>query len=82
MFDGNNEDSDWLCFDLLIYTDVLRAYDFCLMCRNSTTAYKFVYDCIQLNQNINAFQRKFVNEVRRCEEMERKLRTFSVSTAT
>ena len=27
-----------------------------------------------LNPNINAFQRKFVNEVRRCEEMERKLR--------
>ncbi|RUS74587.1 hypothetical protein EGW08_017647 [Elysia chlorotica] len=27
-----------------------------------------------LNANVNAFQRKFVNEVRRCEEMERKLR--------
>ena len=27
-----------------------------------------------LNPNINAFQRKFVNEVRRCDEMERKLR--------
>lgn len=27
-----------------------------------------------LNPDINAFQRKFVNEVRRCEEMERKLR--------
>ncbi|CAF3434335.1 unnamed protein product [Rotaria socialis] len=27
-----------------------------------------------LNPNVNAFQRKFVNEVRRCEEMERKLR--------
>ena len=35
--------------------------------------------CTQLNQNINAFQRKFVNEVRRCEEMERKLRMFWVS---
>lgn len=31
------------------------------------------YD-LQLNENINAFQRKFVNEVRRCDEMERKLR--------
>lgn len=27
-----------------------------------------------LNPSVNAFQRKFVNEVRRCEEMERKLR--------
>ncbi|CAF1483581.1 unnamed protein product, partial [Adineta steineri] len=27
-----------------------------------------------LNPNVNAFQRKFVNELRRCEEMERKIR--------
>lgn len=38
----------------------------------------YVCDCMQLNQSVNAFQRKFVNEVRRCEEMERKLRMFQV----
>lgn len=27
-----------------------------------------------MNPDVNAFQRKFVNEVRRCDEMERKLR--------
>ncbi|EDQ89979.1 uncharacterized protein MONBRDRAFT_18895 [Monosiga brevicollis MX1] len=29
-----------------------------------------------LNPDVNAFQRKYVNEVRRCDEMERKLRFF------
>lgn len=29
---------------------------------------------VQLNGDVNYFQRKFVNEVRRCDEMERKLR--------
>ncbi|KAF3816946.1 hypothetical protein GH733_014294 [Mirounga leonina] len=29
---------------------------------------------LQLNPDVNVFQRKFVNEVRRCEEMDRKLR--------
>lgn len=29
---------------------------------------------MQLNPDVNVFQRKFVNEVRRCDEMERKLR--------
>jgi V-type H+-transporting ATPase subunit a len=31
---------------------------------------------VQLNPEVNAFQRKYVNEVRRCAEMERKLRFF------
>jgi V-type H+-transporting ATPase subunit a len=31
---------------------------------------------MQLNPDVNAFQRKFVNEVRRCDEMSRKLRFF------
>lgn len=30
------------------------------------------------NPNVNAFQRKFVNEVRRCDEMERKLSKFII----
>jgi hypothetical protein len=29
---------------------------------------------LQMNPDVNAFQRKYVNDVRRCDEMERKLR--------
>lgn len=39
-------------------------------------AYAVIFLCVcklQLNPDVNVFQRKFVNEVRRCEEMDRKL---------
>lgn len=33
-----------------------------------------------VNPNINAFSRKFVNEIRRCDEMERKLRMLKIDS--
>lgn len=38
--------------------------------------YNFVFylRLLQLNSEMNVFQRKFVSEVRRCDELERKLR--------
>lgn len=34
------------------------------------------FSCFQLNPNVNSFQRKFVGEVRRCEEMEKTFGEF------
>lgn len=36
--------------------------------------YSYLIFFFQLNKEMSAFQRKFVSEVRRCEEMERRLR--------
>ena len=43
---------------------------------NLTPVFKFSFwpSGLQLNPNVNSFQRKFVGEVRRCEELEK---TFS-----
>jgi V-type H+-transporting ATPase subunit a len=35
-----------------------------------------LFHSFQLNPHVNAFHRNFVNEVKRCDEMERKLRFF------
>jgi V-type H+-transporting ATPase subunit a len=37
--------------------------------------------CSQLNSDVSAFQRNFVNEVKKCDEMERKLRFFEESVS-
>ncbi|UXI18633.1 hypothetical protein NH340_JMT04576 [Sarcoptes scabiei] len=55
---------------------------FCQMLLQSETAFNCISELGELglcqfrdvNSNVNAFQRKFVNEIRRCDEMERKLR--------
>ena len=40
----------------------------------STHTHTHTHTHTQVNADVNAFQRKFINEVRRCDEMERKLR--------
>jgi hypothetical protein len=40
------------------------------------------HSCPQLNPDVNVFQRKFVNEVRRCEEMDRKLSKSTMTVPT
>lgn len=53
--------------DVSIFPIFINTYIFSQL-ESWVTIDSFVW---QLNPNINAFQRKFVNEVRRCEEMEK-----------
>lgn len=49
----------------------------CLVENRTTNAETFFTQSsvsFQLNEEVNQFQRKFVSEVRRCDEMDRKLR--------
>lgn len=50
------------------FTDISRSFIHCFV------FYMTFLFLLQLNPDVNVFQRKFVNEVRRCEEMDRKLR--------
>ena len=71
----------------LFNTDLFRGEEMklCQIYFQSEAAYSCVaqlgeYGVVQfndLNPTVNAFQRKYVNDVRRCEEMERKLSNYS-----
>lgn len=48
-------------------------------CLTLTFVIFIFFSFLQLNPDVNVFQRKFVNEVRRCEEMDRKLSKWAPS---
>ncbi|KAH9490240.1 hypothetical protein Btru_035009 [Bulinus truncatus] len=70
--------------DTLIMGSLFRSEEmrFCQMFMQTEAAYHCISELGELglvqfkdlNTNVNSFQRTFVNEIRRCEEMERKLR--------
>lgn len=55
---------------------VIQFRDVCAWIIMWWCAYSLFLFTLQLNPNVNAFHRNFVNEVKRCDEMERKLRFF------
>ena len=61
----------WLC-----YLQIVEMY-FRIRIQVDLLIFNFIV--LQLNANVNTFQRQFVSEIRRCEEMERQLSKFSLS---
>ena len=63
-----------ICFDNTMsykFTLFFSMFDFCLA---KTFVSPGLAQFVDLNPDVSAFQRQFVAEVKRCEEMERKLR--------